>query len=69
MALLRGNIIISRYHDNTNPCLSVRARFSLPAQTVQQITPQPKVLCSGLSKPHQYVNKIANKGARLLIAK
>ena len=66
MALLRGNIIISRYHDNTNPCLSVRARYSLPAQTVQQITPQPKVICSG---PQQYVNKIANKGARLLIAK
>ena len=51
MALLSGNIIISRYHDNTNPCLSVRARYSLPAQTVQQITPQPKVLCSELSKP------------------
>ena len=69
MALLRSNLIIARYHDNTSPCLSVRARYSLPAQTVQQITPQPKVLCSGLSKPHQYVNKIVNKGARLLIAK
>ena len=69
MALFWNNIIKARYYDYTNPCLSVRARYSLPAQTVQQITPQPKVLCSGLSKPHQYVNKIANKGARLLIAK
>ena len=69
MALLRSNRIIARYHDNTNPCLSVQARYSLPAQTVQQITPQHKLLCSGLSKPQQYVNKIANKGARLLIAK